>query len=396
MVGAARFELATPCTPCRCATGLRYAPPRHLQGIIRADNWQTRRYRQRLFRVLPARITAHRGDIMNGDCYSILGVPAAATTEEIRAAYRRLARQYHPDLNAGPEAEARMKEINQAYATLSDPQRRRHYDVYGVSEPPSAGPSRRSQHNGTRPGSTRPARPRTYSPSSPQRGEDIETALLITRREARQGMRKVFPVARHGNLSALPRHRLRAGGDPGGQSVLAMRRENSGCGGSCGSAPPYPPASLTGDASVSAARATPDWTAEPAGTSTSPFAWPSTPNCARPFPSCCVTSSASAEAWRGRQVRISPMGQFSSRARYCSASARCAGPIRSAPARSATVRATLTTRCSARAERSSCCDARCNNACVSSCRSQWSQIADPDISAFESPAASGARENRAS
>ena len=133
---------------------------------------------------------------MNGDCYSILGVPAAATTEEIRAAYRRLARQYHPDLNAGPEAEARMKEINQAYATLSDPQRRRHYDIYGVSEPPAAEPSRRGQHNVSRSGATRPSRPRTYSPSSPQRGEDIEAALLITGREARQGMRKVFPVTR--------------------------------------------------------------------------------------------------------------------------------------------------------------------------------------------------------
>ena len=133
---------------------------------------------------------------MNGDCYSILGVPAAATTEEIRAAYRRLARQYHPDLNAGPEAEARMKEINQAYATLSDPQRRRHYDIYGVSEPPAAESSRRKQRNSARPSATRTARPRTYSPSSPQRGEDIEAALLITGREARQGMRKVFPVTR--------------------------------------------------------------------------------------------------------------------------------------------------------------------------------------------------------
>ena len=71
---------------------------------------------------------------MNGDCYSTLGVPAAATADEIRAAYRRLARQYHPDLNTGPEAEARMKEINHAYSTLSDPQRRRHYDIYGVSD----------------------------------------------------------------------------------------------------------------------------------------------------------------------------------------------------------------------------------------------------------------------
>ena len=46
MVGAARFELATPCTPCRCATGLRYAPPRQFQGIIHAENWQTRWYCQ--------------------------------------------------------------------------------------------------------------------------------------------------------------------------------------------------------------------------------------------------------------------------------------------------------------------------------------------------------------
>ena len=133
---------------------------------------------------------------MNGDCYSILGVPAAATTEEIRAAYRRLARQYHPDLNAGPEAEARMKEINHAYATLSDPQRRRHYDIYGVSEPPAADPTRHRPQNGPRPTATSSSRPRTYSPSSPQRGEDIEAALLITGKEARQGIRKVFPVTR--------------------------------------------------------------------------------------------------------------------------------------------------------------------------------------------------------
>ena len=133
---------------------------------------------------------------MNGDYYSILGVPAAATTDEIRAAYRRLARQYHPDLNSGPEAEARMKEINHAYATLSDPQRRRHYDIYGVTDLPSADLSRRSRQRSPRPSADRPSRQRTYSPSAPQRGEDIEAALLITRREARQGLRKVFPITR--------------------------------------------------------------------------------------------------------------------------------------------------------------------------------------------------------
>ena len=132
---------------------------------------------------------------MNGDCYSILGVPAAATMDEIRAAYRRLARQYHPDLNTGPEAEARMKEINHAYATLSDPQRRRHYDIYGVSDPPAAEPERPRQRYRPRPRTTRTADPAPHA-GPPERGEDIEAALLITRKEARRGLRKVFPVTR--------------------------------------------------------------------------------------------------------------------------------------------------------------------------------------------------------
>ncbi len=130
---------------------------------------------------------------MNGDCYSTLGVPAAATAEEIRAAYRRLARLYHPDLNAGPEAEARMKEINEAYATLSDPQRRRHYDIYGTTDP--------TQVDLTRPGRQRsrrasPPGPPRSRPFAPQRGEDLPAAVLITRREARQGARKTFAVVR--------------------------------------------------------------------------------------------------------------------------------------------------------------------------------------------------------
>ena len=139
---------------------------------------------------------------MIGDCYSILGVPAAATTDEIRAAYRRLARQYHPDLNSGPEAEARMKEINEAYATLSDPLRRRNYDLYGTTDPTQVDLSRsRRARSRRRSATTDPARQRPYSP---RRGEDIPAALLITRREARQGARKTFPVVR---LEACPRCR---------------------------------------------------------------------------------------------------------------------------------------------------------------------------------------------
>lgn len=70
---------------------------------------------------------------MNGkrDYYEVLGLGRAATKEEIKKAYRRLARQYHPDLNKAADAEARFKEINEAYEVLSDEQRRSAYDRFG-------------------------------------------------------------------------------------------------------------------------------------------------------------------------------------------------------------------------------------------------------------------------
>ncbi|MBU2009467.1 MAG: DnaJ domain-containing protein [Chloroflexi bacterium] len=69
---------------------------------------------------------------MGKDYYAILGVGRGATEKEIKQAFRRLARRYHPDVNPGKkEAEARFKEVNEAHEVLSDPEKRQKYDQFG-------------------------------------------------------------------------------------------------------------------------------------------------------------------------------------------------------------------------------------------------------------------------
>ncbi|HEY2006643.1 MAG TPA: DnaJ domain-containing protein, partial [Solirubrobacteraceae bacterium] len=70
--------------------------------------------------------------VASEDYYDALGVPRDASAEDIRRAYRSLARHYHPDINKEPDAEDRFKQMSEAYDVLRDPEKRARYDRFGA------------------------------------------------------------------------------------------------------------------------------------------------------------------------------------------------------------------------------------------------------------------------
>ena len=112
------------------------------------------------------------------DYYDVLGVPRTATQKEITAAFRKLARKHHPDLNAGDkQAEARFKEISEAHDVLSDAKNRKLYDEFGSSWASAAqagvqpGSGRRAAGGGFRPEQAGPDV--QYRTVSPEEMEDL-------------------------------------------------------------------------------------------------------------------------------------------------------------------------------------------------------------------------------
>jgi molecular chaperone DnaJ len=131
------------------------------------------------------------------DLYEILGVGRDASPEDIKRAYRTLAREHHPDVSSAPEAEERFKEIVGAYEILSDPQKRQQYDTFGRRAALRA-PFNDIQDifdmffgGGFGGGGRRGRRP-----SRTRRGEDLSTLLSLSFTEAAFGVRQELRLER--------------------------------------------------------------------------------------------------------------------------------------------------------------------------------------------------------
>lgn len=141
------------------------------------------------------------------DYYEILGVPRTASSEEVKQAFRHLARQYHPDVNKSADAEERFKEINEAYAVLSDEEKRSAYDRFGHAGVRGAGGapdfsvdfSDFADIFGEFFGFGRSTR---SSRNVPRRGSDLQYRLELTFEEAVFGAEKEIEITRDEVCSA--------------------------------------------------------------------------------------------------------------------------------------------------------------------------------------------------
>ena len=142
------------------------------------------------------------------DYYDILGVGRGASADDIKKAYRKLTRKYHPDANPGDaEAEAKYKEINEANEVLSDPQKRAQYDQFGYvgDMPPGGGDfggfggfggADIGDLFGDLFGGGFGGSRRSSNPNGPKRGSDLEYTMQISLEDAFRGVTKKIEIPR--------------------------------------------------------------------------------------------------------------------------------------------------------------------------------------------------------
>lgn len=167
------------------------------------------------------------------DYYEVLNVGRGASQDEIRRAYRKLAREYHPDMNKSPDAEAKFKEINEAYEVLSDQNKRARYDRFGHAGV-SNGPADFSGFGGFGGFSGFDdilndffgfgMRTGQASHRAPRRGADLRYDLSISFEEAVFGCEKEIEISRHETCSTCGG----SGAEPGTQPVRCSQCNGTG------------------------------------------------------------------------------------------------------------------------------------------------------------------------
>ncbi len=156
----------------------------------------------------------------NRDYYEVLGVGRNASAEELKSAFRKLARQYHPDVNKSADAEERFKEVNEAYAVLSDPEKRAAYDRFGhaglngMGGMPDFTTVDFSDLFGEFFGFGFGGGGRRQNRNSPRRGADLSYSVQLTFEEAAFGVEKEVEITRDEVCSACKG----SGAEPGTSS----------------------------------------------------------------------------------------------------------------------------------------------------------------------------------
>lgn len=141
------------------------------------------------------------------DYYEVLGIPKTATKDEIKSAYRKLAKKYHPDVNKSPDAPEKFKEVQEAYDVLYDDQKRAQYDQFGFAAFEQGGSQGGPYGQGFSSGGFGDmdlgdifssffggGRRRQRSSASPQKGDDNLTRIRISFMDAVLGTKLTIPV----------------------------------------------------------------------------------------------------------------------------------------------------------------------------------------------------------